>query len=136
MADCIFCKIIEGTIPSEKVYEDDDVVAFLDIHPVRKGHTLVVPRQHSEDFAGTDPAVLSRAIVSVQKVAAKVTAGVGAEGFVMAALNGPAAGQEVFHLHFHVIPRSTGDGAGVTFGPHEAYGEGEMAEVARRIRGA
>jgi len=134
--DCIFCKIIEGSIPGEKVYEDDDVVAFLDISPTRKGHTLVVPRQHTKDFASTNAELLARLISGVQKVAAKVVKGMGADGFMLATLNGPAAGQEVFHLHFHVIPRWMNDGALIGFGPKENYREGEMAEVAEKIRGA
>jgi len=134
--DCIFCKIIDGSIPSEKIYEDSDVVAFLDINPTRPGHALVVPREHTKDFISSDPALLSRAIAGVQKVAGKVMSAMDADGFVLAALNGPAAGQEVFHLHFHVIPRKEGDGALIGFGPKTPYKEGEIAEVADKIRAA
>ena len=134
--DCIFCKIIDGSIPSEKVYEDDDVVAFLDINPTCPGHSLVILREHTTDFISTDPALLSRLIAGVHKVAGKVTKAMGADGFMLAALNGPAAGQEVFHLHFHVIPRKRGDGALIGFGPKTPYKEGEMTQVAEKIRAA
>ena len=133
--DCLFCRIIAGELPSEKIYEDDDVVAILDLHPVRPGHALVIPREHTKDFISTSPELLSRVITKVHKVAGLVADAMNADGFNLAAFNGRASGQEVFHLHFHIIPRKAGDGVRVGW-PKMEYREGEMAEVARRIRAA
>lgn len=134
MPDCVFCKIIAGELPSSKVYEDDEVVAFLDIHPVRPGHTLLVPKKHCKDFLDCDPEVGAHLMEAAQKVARAVVAGTRAEGFNLGVNNGRAAGQIIFHLHLHVIPRSEGDGLRL-WGQQE-YKEGEMESVAERIRNA
>jgi len=131
--DCIFCKIIDGSIPSEKVYEDDDVTAILDVSPVTLGHTLVLPKQHSKDFLSTEADVLARLAPTVQKIARQVMAGVNADGFSILVLNGPAAGQEVFHLHVHIIPRKSGDGVRMGW-PKAKYEPGQMAKIAEQIR--
>lgn len=105
--DCIFCKIIKGEIPSHKVYEDENVLAFLDVNPVSKGHTLVVPKKHVEDIHGTeDMTYMWEAIV---KVTDAIDEALEPEGFNIDQNNGEVAGQEVFHMHFHVTPRYTGD---------------------------
>lgn len=130
--DCIFCKIISGELPSSKVYEDEQVVAFLDIHPVRPGHTLVVPKAHCDDLMGCDPEVASHLMMAVQKVARSVVKATGAEGFNLGINNGRAAGQIIFHLHMHVIPRTEADGLRM-WGSQE-YKEGEMFRIAERIR--
>jgi histidine triad (HIT) family protein len=133
--DCIFCKIIAGDIPSERVYEDDRVIAFLDIGPIARGHALVIPREHHPDLLSTPPALLGAVMAAAQKVAAAVTKATGSEGFNLFQFNGRCAGQEVFHLHFHVIPRRPGDG--VRFGwTRSSYAEGEMADAGSRIREA
>ena len=133
--DCLFCGIIEGAIPSEKIYEDDDVVAILDLYPVRPGHALVMPREHTKDFMSTDAELLARVITKVHKVAGLVMKAMDADGFNLSVFNGRASGQEVFHLHFHIIPRKAGDGVRVGW-PKMEYKEGEMAEIARKIRNA
>jgi len=133
--DCLFCKIIDGSIPSEKVYEDDKVVAILDINPVTPGHTLVLPREHTDDFISTPPALLAEVMPSVHAVAARVMKGVKADGFAVVVFNGRAAGQEVFHLHVHIIPRKKGDGVRLGW-PKTHYADGEMAELAEKIRAA
>ena len=132
MKDCIFCKIIRGELPSAKVYEDEQAVAFLDIHPVRPGHTLVVPKTHCKNLVDCDPEALSAMMKITQKVARAVVAGTGAEGFNLGVNNGAPAGQVIFHLHLHIIPRNTGDGL-TLWGQHE-YEEGEMARIAEQIR--
>lgn len=106
----LFKKIITGEIPSEKVYEDDHVFAFLDITPVNIGHTLVVPKVWSENLLDTDPEILGHVIKAVQKVAIAVKKATGATGINLHQNNGASAGQKVFHLHFHVIPRFENDG--------------------------
>lgn len=107
--DCIFCAIAAGEIPSFKVYEDDLVLAYLDINPFSKGHTLVIPKAHSTGLLDTDDATLAAVIARVKKVAAHITAKLGCDGFNILQNNGEAAGQTVRHVHFHIIPRWTGD---------------------------
>lgn len=109
MEDCIFCKIIAGEIPSSKIYEDNDVVAFLNIKPVTKGHALVIPKKHSADFLEVDDETLAKTITKVKKVALGILDATKAAGFNLNVNTKPAAGQEVFHLHFHIIPRYSKD---------------------------
>lgn len=131
MNDCLFCKIVSAEIPSARVYEDEDVVAFLDIKPVNPGHTLVVPKKHSAAFHDADPATLERLIVAMQKIANAVTNATETQGFNIEQNNGEVAGQVVPHLHFHIIPRTKEDG--LKHWPGTPYGEGEMDEMKRRI---
>ena len=107
--DCVFCAIAAGEIPSFKVYEDDLVLAYLDINPFSKGHTLVIPKEHSKGLLDTDDETLAAVISRVKKVAAHVAASLGCDGFNILQNNGEAAGQTVRHLHFHIVPRWTGD---------------------------
>ena len=136
--DCIFCRIAEGTIPSAKVYEDENVVAFLDLSPVHPGHALVIPKAHYKDIlefpCGLAPAVCS-AIQNVAKALMTVT---GASGCNVLQNNGVIAGQSVFHVHWHVIPRFDGDG--LELWRQGSYADDgamqEMAEkMARAIKG-
>jgi len=103
--NCIFCAIAAGEIPSFKVYEDDVVLAYLDINPFTKGHTLVIPKQHSEGLLDTDEATLAAVIARVKKVAAHLKAALPFDGFNILQNNGEAAGKTVKHLHFHIVPR-------------------------------
>lgn len=134
MTDCLFCKIIRGQLPSAKIYEDDESVAFLDIHPVRPGHALVVPKAHCTDFLDFSAEIGSALIRTTQKVAAAVMRATGAQGFNLGVNNGAAAGQVIFHLHLHVIPRVVGDG--LRLWRQADYQEGEMARLAEVIRQA
>ena len=137
MADgeCIFCKIVSGELPSERVYEDEATVAFLDINPIAPGHTLVVPKVHCENLLDAPANVVAAVVGAAQKVAPAVMKATGAEGFNFFQFNGSCAGQVVMHLHFHIIPRRPGDG--VAFGWEQGkYGEGEMAALGARIRSA
>lgn len=110
MSDCLFCKIIAKEIPSTPVYEDEEVYAFLDIHPINPGHTLVVPKKHSEGFHDADPVVLQKLIIATQNIARGIVAGLGVEGFNLEQNNGTVAGQVVPHLHLHIVPRHADDG--------------------------
>lgn len=132
MEDCLFCKIINREIPAEIIYENDDTLAFLDIKPNNIGHTLVIPKQHSRDFASTDPQIVAAIANTVHRVAPAVLRAVGAPGFNIAVNNGAVAGQVIFHTHWHIIPRFSDDGYEVWHG--REYKEGEMAEVAQHIR--
>jgi histidine triad (HIT) family protein len=133
--DCVFCRILRGQIPSERVYEDDRVVAFLDISPIAPGHALVVPRHHCVNLLDAPAEVLAAATTAVTKVARGVLKATGGEGFTVVQFNGAAAGQEVMHLHFHIIPRRAGDG--VSFAWRQGkYGPGEMAALGAKVRAA
>ena len=108
--NCIFCKIAAGEIPSHKVYEDNDFIAFLDIAPSALGHVLIVPKRHADDLFALDAEAAAKLIPLAQKLAAKVKATTGCDGVNLLQNNGSAAGQSVFHFHMHIIPRFDGDG--------------------------
>ena len=107
--DCIFCKIIKGEIPCFKLYEDDHTMAFMDINPAHEGHALVVPRVHARDLLSVEPEAIAAVAVTARRVARAVDATLAPEGLNLLQCNGEAAGQSVFHLHMHVLPRATGD---------------------------
>ncbi|MEL4357415.1 MULTISPECIES: HIT family protein [unclassified Luteococcus] len=102
--DCLFCSIVSGDLPSRKVYEDDHSYAFLDIAPFHKGHTLVVPKRHVDDLTG-DAEVLAEIAPAVSHVSRLLVDKLDADGLNMLSSAGPVAGQEVFHLHVHLVPR-------------------------------
>ncbi|TDH36171.1 HIT family protein [Pseudohoeflea suaedae] len=106
--DNIFAKILRGEIPAVKLYEDDDTLAFMDVMPQAPGHLLVIPKSPSRNLLDADPEVLARTIPVVQKLAKAARKAFDADGVFIAQFNEPAAGQTVFHLHFHVIPRHEG----------------------------
>lgn len=131
MSDCIFCKIITQEIPAEIVYEDDNVVAFLDINPIHKGHTLVIPKKHVQNIFDIDEEAVADLYQAARKTAHAVKAATGADGINLTNNNGAAAGQEVFHYHVHVIPRFEGDN--FSHWPHTSYKNDEMREMAEKI---
>ena len=104
----IFAKILRGELPCVKVYEDDDTLAFMDIMPQADGHVLVLPKAPSKSLLDADPAVFGPLFATVQKLARAVKTGMGADGITITQFNGPAAGQTVYHLHVHIIPRWEG----------------------------
>lgn len=104
----IFAKIIRGEAPCFKVYEDEHTLAFMDIMPQAEGHTLVIPKEPAENIFDLSPEGAAALLKSTRKVAAAVKKVTGAPGVMLAQLNGAAAGQTVFHIHFHIIPRSAG----------------------------
>lgn len=130
--DCLFCKIAKGEIPSTKIYEDEKFLAFLDINPVNHGHTLIIPKEHFEDAASTPDNLLSELIVKGKKIGKALMESVGAEGFNFSTNNGKAAGQVIFHTHFHIIPRKMRDG--LKHWESKKYKEGEAEEVAAKIK--
>ena len=111
-ADCVFCKIRDGQIPSMRVYEDDKTLAFMDINPLNAGHCLVVTRNHAPTLWDADPEDLQAAIAAAQKVALALREAVKPDGLNMLQANGAAAFQSVPHFHLHLIPRWTDDGKG------------------------
>ena len=136
---CVFCRIITGEMPASFAYADERVVAFLDINPVNAGHTLVIPRRHVASARDLDPELgghLWR--VGVQIARALPRAGVRLEGVDFFVADGASAGQEVFHVHLHVIPRFVGDGFGLRFGPNNRLPaeRATLEALAGRIRAA
>lgn len=130
----IFAKILRGEIPSSRVYENDDVVAFMDVMPQGTGHTLVIPKEPSRNLLDAKPEVLANLIQAVQKIAQAVKKAFNADGVTVMQFNEPASGQTVYHLHFHVIPRFEG----VALKPHTGQME-DMAVIAsnaEKIRAA
>jgi len=130
--DNIFAKVLRGKIPCHKLYEDDDTLAFLDIMPRTDGHALVITKEPAPDLFGISPEGLAKIMAVVQKLAPKIKEAVGADGVLIQQFNGAAAGQTVFHLHFHIIPRKEG----VSMGPEGAKmaDPGALAATAERIR--
>ncbi len=105
---CLFCSIVAGDIPSRQVYADEHAIAFLDIGPWKRGHTLVIPRRHVDDVLAADEA-LTEIAPAIGATARLLTERLGADGLNMLSSAGPVAGQEVFHLHVHLVPRYAGD---------------------------
>ena len=131
--DCVFCKMVAGEIPVTKIYEDDTVLAFLDIGPVSDGHTLVISKEHFERLHNCPDKSLGEVCSRLGKIAQGVTAAMNSEGYNVLCNNGPAAGQVVPHLHFHIIPRNSGDGVFNRW-PAYKYGQGQIEQIAARIR--
>lgn len=129
--NCIFCAIAAGEIPSFKLYEDDLVLAYLDINPFTRGHALVIPKAHSEGLLDTDEHTLAEVIARVKKVAAHLKAALPCDGFNILQNNGEAAGQTVRHLHFHIVPRYGSEP--IAFESH-AGDMDELKALAERIR--
>jgi histidine triad (HIT) family protein len=115
---CIFCKIVEGSAPVSKVYEDETCLAFMDIQPVNPGHVLVIPKGHFANLSELPAETGGHLFQVAQRVALSMPkTNVKNEGIDFFLANGEAAGQDVFHVHLHVIPRYEGDGFGFRFGP-------------------
>lgn len=131
---CVFCKIIKNELPSQKVYEDEFVLAFLDINPVNPGHTLVVPKNHVNNLLEASNEELSHLIIAVKKVSEAILKSLDYKAFNVELNNGAIAGQVVNHLHFHIVPRTENDG--LLPWPGQQYKEGEMDDVAERIKSA
>lgn len=134
--DCIFCKIVRGEIPCEKVYEDDKALAFMDINPLSDGHLLILPKTHAatvHDISETDfLAVMS----AVHRVARAVKRALGPEGINLMQLNGKAANQMVPHLHVHIVPRWSGDGLSISEWKPVPGDMDKIRATAERIRSA
>lgn len=130
----IFAKILRGEIPATRVYEDDHVVAIMDVMPQAEGHTLILPRAPSRNLLDADETTLAPLLAAVQKIARAVKKAFAADGVTVMQFNEPAAGQTVFHLHFHVIPRQDG----VPLKPHSGAMEKPevLAANAEKIRRA
>lgn len=132
---CLFCKIIAKDLPSAKIYEDEHCYAFLDLHPINIGHTLLVPKAHSANLYEMNDETLAVLAPVIKKVAIAIKNALNADGINIEMNNDPIAGQIVFHSHIHIIPRFSGDGFKHWHGARD-YHEGEMGEVAKKISSA
>jgi len=133
--DCIFCKIVAGEIPSAKVYEDEDVYAFLDLSQVAKGHTLVIPKKHTRNLYDTPPEVASKLFAAVPKIANALKKAYHPVGMNLLNNNEAEANQSVFHLHLHLIPKyKVGEGFDVLWKTNEdQYRLEDLQKIAKDI---
>ena len=131
--NCLFCKMVLGQIPVTKIYEDESVLSFLDIGPISTGHTLVIPKQHYEKVDECPPEILAQVASKIGKIASAVATAMNSDGYNILCNNGRAAGQVIDHLHFHIIPRKTGDGV-LNRWPSFKYEEGKIEKIAEQIQ--
>jgi len=134
MSECIFCKIINREIPANIVYENDRVLAFLDINPINRGHTLIVPKKHYGNVYDITEDYLKDVAVAAKKISSAIKRGLRAEGVNILHASGGAAQQSVFHFHLHLVPRFRDDGLNTW--PRSGYKEEDLEVVAREIRSA
>jgi histidine triad (HIT) family protein len=137
--DCVFCKIVRRQLPASLLAEDDDAMAFLDIHPINPGHFLVTPKVHAAHLTNLPPGAGGRIFEMARELAGALQkCGVKCEGVNFHLADGEVAGQEILHVHLHVYPRYAGDGVGLRMGPH--YGampkREELDRIAASIRAA
>jgi histidine triad (HIT) family protein len=135
MSDCIFCKIVNGEIPSAKVFENEHVFAFLDISQVTKGHTIVIPKIHKKDVFELTPEIAQNLFASVPAIANAIKKEFNPIGLNLLNNNGELAGQSVFHFHMHILPRyGQGDGFGAVWKTHDSeYTFGDLQEISSSI---
>ncbi|MFG6121225.1 HIT family protein [Thalassobacillus sp. B23F22_16] len=133
--DCIFCKIVAGDIPSAKVYEDEDVYAFLDISQVTKGHTLIIPKKHTKNIYETDAETAGKLFTRVPEIASAIKETYQPIGMNLLNNNEKPADQSVFHLHIHLIPRyGKGDGYSSNWEVHsDEYNTDDLQKIAEEI---
>ena len=131
-ADCVFCKIIAGDIPCHRVFENDHLLAFLDIAPLARGHTVVIPKAHAERLDQLDPEVVAEIGRRLGRIGRRVVSATAADGYNVLQNNGSVAGQVVPHVHFHIIPRRSDDGLGYRWNAKSAA-QDELAALAARI---
>lgn len=130
--NCIFCKIINGEIPSYKLYEDEEIIAFLDAYPAGPGHTLILPKAHYKNLDTVPEELLNKTMVAAKHLVPAITKATGANGCNLFLNNGWAAGQLIDHIHLHILPRFTEDGLQFHL-PQNAYAEGEAEKIRQKI---
>ena len=135
MADCVFCRIRDGQIPSVKVYEDDKTFCIMDINPLNRGHCLVITKVHAATLFESKSDDLAAAIATARRVARAIKTALRPDGLNMLQANGAAAFQSVPHFHLHLIPRFTGDGKGFDW-PQVGGDRGEIAKTGEALRAA
>lgn len=130
--DCIFCKLANGQIPTNTIYEDDDFRVFLDAAPATRGHCLIVPKEHFDDLEDIDDKVAAKVLPLAKKIMKLLKEKLGWEGFNVVQNNKELAGQTVFHFHMHLIPRYSGDGQNILWKPGKPA-EGELQSILDEI---
>jgi histidine triad (HIT) family protein len=133
--DCVFCQIVAGSIPAHKLFEDDQTLAFLDVRPLAEGHVLVIPKRHCASLTDMSSEEVAATTRQFPRLARAVMAGTGAEGCNILENTGQAAGQEVPHVHWHIIPRRRGDGLGYRWNA-SAYSAGRDQQVLESLLSA
>ncbi|MDF1539444.1 MAG: HIT family protein [Candidatus Thorarchaeota archaeon] len=137
--DCIFCKIVKGDIPASIIFEDDVCMAFMDVFPVREGHCLLIPKEHFTNMLDVSSEVAAHLGVKIAELTRRVHTVYKPVGVLNTVANGPDAGQEIPHLHFHAIPRAKGDEFGFRFPKdyrNQMASREELDKVAVRLRDA
>lgn len=129
---CIFCKIANGEIPSKTIYEDDEFRVILDLGPATKGHALILPKQHAKDLFELPEEKAAKAMILARKIGALMISKLKCDGFNLIQNNGEAAGQTVFHFHFHLIPRYKNDNQTIGWNP-TAPSQEELEEIKNLI---
>ncbi|MEI6144565.1 MAG: HIT family protein [Candidatus Berkelbacteria bacterium] len=132
MLDCIFCKIAGGEIPTNKIYENEELLAFLDIMPVRPGHTLVISKKHFANILETPADTSAKMLELAKKIGKHIIEEFGADGVNITNNTHAAAGQSVLHVHFHIIPRYENDG--LQPWPHKEYALGQAETIAAKLK--
>lgn len=132
--DCIFCKIVKGEIPASIIFQDEVCFAFMDIYPVTKGHCLLIPRKHFVNLLDVDPDAIAHLAKRLAELTRKVQRALKPDGILTAAANGPGAGQDIPHLHFHIIPRNKGDDFGFRFPKGYREKAAERAQLDRTAK--
>jgi histidine triad (HIT) family protein len=133
--NCIFCKIVAGTIPCFKLFEDDETIAFLDINPGNDGHALAIPKAHHPDVYSLPPALIGAVARTAQRVAVAVRKALKPDGVNLVQANGKGAEQSVFHFHLHVLPRRVGDDLKLNWG-HRPGDMARIKEIYEKVLGA
>lgn len=134
--DCLFCRIVSGQIPAARVYENDQVIAFMDIGPVNPGHVLVAPKVHATDLFDIPPETAKEVMAVSQRIAIAVKTIFDCPGLMLFQANGKEGEQTVFHFHMHVVPRHQDDGAGLIWPRHASDGamlKAQAADIAARL---
>ena len=133
MSPCLICSIVEGRVPAHRVYEDDYCLAFLDIRPAAPGHTMIVPKAHVSRVEDLSPEQAQALFSALHRLLAPIRDAVGADATTIGVNNGPGSGQEVPHVHIHILPRRRGDRGGIiqSLGPG---GRADLTEIAEKIR--
>ena len=126
--DCIFCKLANGIIPTNSIYEDDDFNVILDLGPATRGHALILPKEHYANLFEIPEETAGEAMILAKKLATKMTDKLGADGFNLVQNNNECAGQTIFHFHLHLIPRYENDGQNLLWDPTSPSAE-ELAEI-------
>ncbi|MCC8168352.1 MAG: HIT family protein [Clostridiales bacterium] len=132
--NCIFCKLANGIIPTNSIYEDDDFNVILDASPASKGHALILPKQHYKNLYEIDPQVLAKAAQLAQRIVCHEKDVLGAAGYNVLQNNEPAAGQTVFHYHIHLIPRYAQEDGEILMWKNQSYSDEDMKDICNQMK--